>query len=123
VYKTEFSERNQKKKSVINIVQNTTICWETGELFDHFYPVTNLSKFTQKIYNNKVETKKTTYGKSIACEICTETFMFKRSRYGNITMNDGEIHLGHNNVNLTEKFLDHQFYCTKGERHIFFFII
>ena len=120
-YRTEFSEGDREEKTGINIVQSTTICSQTGELFDHFYPVTNLSKFTQKIYNNKVG--KSQYGKTIACEICSETFAFNPNRCGEIKINDGEIHLGYAAVNKTEKFLNHQFNCSKGEDRIFFLII
>jgi hypothetical protein len=118
-YRTEFSEGDREEKTGINIVQSTTICSQTGELFDHFYPVTNLSKFTQKIYNTKVGTK-SAYGKTIACEICSETFTFNPNRCGEIKINDGEVHLGHAAVNKTEKFLNHQFNCSKGERRVFF---
>ena len=48
---TQESGKSTNSECVgINIVQNTSLDWETGEITDHFYPITNLSRFAQKVY-------------------------------------------------------------------------
>ena len=48
VHSTNLNGETDKARVGVNLVQNTTIDMSSGELVDHFYPVTNLSKFTQK---------------------------------------------------------------------------
>ena len=114
-YSTKYKQGVSRRPKTINLVQNTTICVDTGELVSHFYPITNLTRFTQKIYNAKNPKSKTQYGKTIPCEQCAQTFSFKYEHNKNFKVEDGEIHkIGHSDADLTEKFLEHQFHCKKG---------
>ena len=114
IHQTKFEESDHSVRIPVNIVQNTTICWNTGEMSDHFYPIINLSKFTQKLYKSKNPGGRTTYSKTTSCSVCTETFCFKRESFASAVMSDGDIHLGHNTKDLTEKFISHQFNCLRG---------
>ena len=108
-----FQSKHTKpgKRSPINLVLNRTVHWDSGELGEHFYPVTNLMKFTQKLYKSNPCTR-TTYSSTTACNGCGEVFsLLKGSK---TRMNDGEIHLGLHDSSKTEKFLEHQFLCNQG---------
>ena len=50
VHSTKPGKSTHSEHVGVNIVQNTTLDWETGEITDHFYPITNLSRFAQKVY-------------------------------------------------------------------------
>ena len=49
-HSTNLDGRNPSERVGVNIVQNTAIDITSGEMMDHYYPVTNLSKFAKKIY-------------------------------------------------------------------------
>ena len=106
----------------VNIVQNTTLDWETGEITDHFYLITNLSRFPQKVYKSKT-TGNISYGKTVNCDICTQSFRsFNKPgrRRTSFDLNAAELHLGMTELNMSQSFIDHRFRCGLG---IYFYSI
>ena len=53
IHSTNLNEGAGCERIGVNLVQNMTIDMTSGELIEHFYPVTNLSRFTQKKYTSK----------------------------------------------------------------------
>ena len=100
----------------VNIVQNTMLDWETGEITDHFYPITNLSRFSQKVYKSKT-TGNISYGKTVNCDICAQSFRsFNKPgrRRTSFNLDAGELHLGMTELNVSQAFIDHRFRCVLG---------
>ena len=114
-HSTNMDGRKSSERIGVNIVQNTAIDLTSGDLMDHYYPVTNLSKFTPKKYISKVHGK-TSYNHNISCDICTRSFKCKKSadHTTNFILANGEIHLGFTQLNMTQSFIDHIFLCRQG---------
>ena len=114
-HSTNLDRRDPGERIGVNIVQNTTIDITSGELSDHFYPITNLSKFAQKKYISKVHGK-TSYSHNISCDICTRSFKSMNSddHKTSFNMKNGEIHLGFTQLNMTQTFINHIFLCRQG---------
>ena len=112
----EIGENTHSERTGVNIVQNTMLDWETGEITDHFYPITNLSRFSQKVYKSQT-TGKISYGKTVNCDICTQSFLsFNKPcrRRTSFNLDAGELHLGMTELNMTQAFIDHRFRCGLG---------
>ena len=103
----------------VNLVQNTTIDMVSGELVDHFYPVVNLSKFTQKKYISKINGS-TSYGHNISCETCAQSFKPRttKSKKNSFILRNGEVHLGFTDLNISQAYIDHIFLCKQGEYNV-----
>ena len=72
VHSTNLDGNTSNSRIAVNLIQNTSIDLKSGEMVDHFYPVTNLSKFTQKKYMTSL-TGATSYAKllyNLQCVIC-----------------------------------------------------
>jgi hypothetical protein len=115
VHSTNLDGNTSKNRVGVNLVQNTSIDLTSGELVDHFYPVTNLSRFTQKKYMSNL-TGSTSYAHNIACDICTRLFKAQptKDRQNSFILKNGEIHLGFTTLNKTQAYIDHIFICKQG---------
>ena len=115
VHSTNLNGETDKARVGVNLVQNTTIDMSSGELVDHFYPVTNLSKFTQKKYISKINGA-TSYGHNISCETCAQSFKPRttKSRKNSFVLRNGEVHLGFTDLNISQAYIDHIFLCKQG---------
>ena len=114
-HSTNLDGRDPSEHIGVNIVQNTAIDITSGEMVDRYYPVTNLSKFAQKKYISKVHGK-TSYGHNISCDICMRSFKCEKSddHTTSFILENGEIHLGFNQMNMTQTFINHIFLCRQG---------
>jgi hypothetical protein len=115
VHSTNLDGNISQNRIGVNLVQNTSIDLTSGELVDHFYPVTNLSKFTQKKYMSNL-TGATSYAHNISCDICTRSFRAKAvmDSENSFILNNGELHLGFTSLNTTQAYIDHIFICKQG---------
>lgn len=120
VHSTNLNEKAGIDRVGVNLVQNTSIDMISGELVDHFYPVTNLSKFTQKKYISKFSGL-TSYGHNISCQTCARSFKIKNtnSRKNSFILRNGEIHLGFTDLNTSQAYIDHIFLCKQGVYNIY----
>ena len=115
----EIGDNTHSDRKGVNIVQNTMLDWESGEITDHFYPVTNLSRFSQKVYRSKT-TGNISYGKTVNCDICAQSFRsFNKPqsatrRRTSFNLESGELHLGMTQLNMSQAFIDHRFRCGLG---------
>ena len=90
--------------------------WESGELFDPFYPVTNLSKFCQKVYTSKMNGN-TSFDHTLNCDVCTKLFKShnqKGIRKTSFDLQADELHLGLTELNMSHMFIDYRFICKLG---------
>lgn len=124
VHSTNLDGNSSINRRGVNLVQNITIDLISGELVAHFYPVTNLSKFTQKKYMPN-RGGPIFYAHNVACDICTRSFKAKptKGRTNSFILKNGEIHLGFTSLNTTQAYIDHMFLCKQGVYIIIFSIV
>ena len=120
VHSTNLDETACVDRTGVNLVQNMSIDMTSGELVDHFYPVTNLSKFLQKKYISK-SGGSNSYGHNIACQTCARSFRVKntKSKKSSFVLRNGEIHLGFTDINTSQAYIDHIFLCKQGVYNMF----
>ena len=100
----------------INIVQNTALEWDTAEISEHFYPVVNLTKFSQRVYRSALSGIRS-YSHTISCDICTSTFKLhtnQKGRKNSYIIGNGELHLGFDDLNTSQAYINHRIVCEQG---------
>lgn len=124
VHSTNLNEKAGVDRVGINLVQNTSIDMTSGELVDHFYPVTNLSRFTQKKYTSP-SGGSNSYSHNISCQTCARSFRAKKtkSKKNSFILRNGEIHLGFTDLNTSQAYIDHIFLCKQGMYNMSIIII
>ena len=124
IHSTNLNEGAGCERIGVNLVQNMTIDMTSGELIEHFYPVTNLSRFTQKKYTSK-SGGSNSYNHNIACQTCAKSFRAKKtkSKKSSFILRNGEIHLGFTGLNQSQSYIDHIFLCKQGVYNMIMFYI
>ena len=108
---TNLNEKVSVDRIGVNLVQNMSIDMTSGELVDHFYPVTNLSRFTQKEYTSE-SGGSNSYSHNISCQTCARSFRAKKTKSkkkNSFILRNGEIHLGFTDLNTSQAYIDHIF--------------
>ena len=124
IHSTNLNEGAGCERIGVNLVQNMTLDMTSGELIEHFYPVTNLSRFTQKKYTSK-SGGSNSYNHNIACQTCARSFRTKKtkSKKNSFILRNGEIHLGFTGLNQSQSYIDHIFLCKQGVYNMIMFYI